>query len=94
MKAESAAQTIEDLKNTAADAVEFARDITVKAGRKLDAAYESTRRGLRQVKNSAEDTIEDARHGIKEHPLTVVTITALGGFSLGMLAGWLTGRRR
>ena len=94
MKVESAAQTIGDLKNSAIDAVELAKDITIKAGRKLDAAYDSARRGVRQIKTSAEDVAEDARHGIKEHPLTVVACTALAAFGIGMLAGWFTGRRR
>jgi ElaB/YqjD/DUF883 family membrane-anchored ribosome-binding protein len=95
MRTENVLPTIEDLKNGASEVAELARDISAKAGRKLDTAYDSARRGVRQARVAVEDAVEETRHEIKERPLTAVTIAALGAFALGMTAGWLVaGRRR
>jgi ElaB/YqjD/DUF883 family membrane-anchored ribosome-binding protein len=95
MRTENVLPTIEDLKNGASEVAELARDISAKAGRKLDAAYENTRRGVRQARVAVEDAVEDTRHEIKERPLTAMAVTALGAFAIGMTAGWfIAGRRR
>jgi ElaB/YqjD/DUF883 family membrane-anchored ribosome-binding protein len=94
MRSENVIPTIEDLKTGASEVAELAKDLSVKVGRKLDSAYENTRRSVRQAKIAAEDAVEETRHEIKEHPLTAMGLTALGAFAVGMAAGWLVGGRR
>jgi ElaB/YqjD/DUF883 family membrane-anchored ribosome-binding protein len=94
MRTENAIPTIEDLKTGASEVADLAKDLSVKMGRKIDTAYENARRNARRFKMAAEDSVEEARHGIKEHPLTAVTFTALGALAIGLAAGWLVGRRR
>jgi ElaB/YqjD/DUF883 family membrane-anchored ribosome-binding protein len=95
MRTENVLPTIEDLRTGASEVAEMAKDLSAKVGRKIDSAYDSTRRGVRQARVAVEDAVEDTRHEIKEHPLTAVTFTALGAFAIGMAAGWLVaGRRR
>lgn len=51
-------------------------------------------RRARHIKDTTEDEIEEARHRIKGRPITYVASFAAGAFALGILTGWLIGRRR
>lgn len=77
-----------------AQIVDKARDFSGKIKDGLDTATHEIRRGVLRTKAAAAVAVEDARHGIKQHPLTAVTVTACGAFAVGMLAGWLVRARR
>ena len=94
MRTETVIPTLEDLKTGASEVAEMARDISSRAGRKLDTAYNNARRSMRHFKVAAEDAVEDTRREIKDNPLTAVTLAAAGAFVIGMAAGWLASRRR
>ena len=94
MKTEGAATALENLREGATEAAEQVKNFTVRAGHTLNSAYESTRRGIRKIKTSTDDAIEEARHEITEHPLAIVAATALGAFAIGMLTGWIVQARR
>jgi ElaB/YqjD/DUF883 family membrane-anchored ribosome-binding protein len=94
MKLENVAHSAEHLHNGVAEVAEKARDFSHKLKEGLDTATHEIRRGMRRTREAAEDAVEDARHGIKSHPLTAVAVTACGAFAVGMLAGWLVRARR
>ena len=94
MKTEGAVSTFEDLKDGANQAAEHVKSFAAKAGNQISSAYESTRRGIRRIKTTADDAIEEARHEIKEHPLAIVAGAALGAFAVGVLTGWIIRSRR
>ena len=93
MKPDNVAHSEENM-NGVAQMVERARDFSDKIKEGLDTATHEIRRGVRRTKEAAADAMEDARHGIKKRPLTVVAATACGAFAVGVLAGWLVRARR
>jgi ElaB/YqjD/DUF883 family membrane-anchored ribosome-binding protein len=94
MKTETLTAPFEGLKEGAANAVERAKNLSIKVGEKLDTTYDDVARGVRKIKTSAEDTIDDTRHYIKVHPLAAVAGTALGAFAIGVLTGYIVRGRR
>jgi len=41
----------------------------------------------------AEDRLDDVRSHVKKRPLTSVATVAAGAFAVGILTGWLIGRK-
>jgi len=58
-----------------------------------DTRKDFERRG-RQIKTATQDGIDEARHRIKARPITYVAAFASGAFALGLLTGWIIGKRR
>ncbi len=94
MKTEGVSYKIDDLKENLNSTAGQLKDFAAKAGNQFASAYENTRRGMQRIKNSAEDVIADARHEIKEHPVTIVAGAALGAFAIGVVTGWIVRSRR
>jgi hypothetical protein len=93
MKTEGFARAGEQVKANVAEIAEKAKDITVKVKEQWDDTYHDIERGVRRAKLAAEDGLDDVRRGIKKSPFLVVTSVALGSFGVGLLTGWLLGRR-
>lgn len=76
----------EQLKARFDDTLDKAKEISEKT-------YRNIGRGLQRVKVAGEEAVEEARDGIKKHPLATVTAVGAGTFALGVLAGWLLSRK-
>ena len=94
MKPETLASPFDQFREGTAEVVQKAKNLSAKVGQKLDTTYNDVVRGVRKVKNSTEEAIEDTRLYIKAHPLAIVAGTALGAFALGALAGYIVRARR
>lgn len=81
------------MKENLADIAEKARDLSAKVRERLDETYNDLGRTVRRAREATEDRIEDARRTVRERPLTSVAAVAAGGFAVGLLIGWLLGRR-
>jgi ElaB/YqjD/DUF883 family membrane-anchored ribosome-binding protein len=76
------------------DIAEKARDISSKVRSRWNDTYRDLERGARRAKLAAEEGVDDARRRIKERPIATVAIVAGGAFAVGLLTGWIVGRRR
>lgn len=94
MGIEDAVHSFGGLKEGASKVVDQAKNISARVGEKLDTAYQDAVRGVRKIKRSAEDTVDEARHKIKENPLAIVSGAALAGFLLGLITGYVIRARR
>jgi ElaB/YqjD/DUF883 family membrane-anchored ribosome-binding protein len=94
MKAENLVSAGEQIRSNVAEIAEKARDLSSKVKDSLDDTYNDLGRSVRRAKAVAEDKIEDVRHRVKARPLAAVTTVAASAFVVGMLAGWLIGRKR
>jgi len=56
-------------------------------------ALQNAARGVRHLRYSAEDALEETRHSIKNRPLATVLGAASGGLVVGIALGWFLGRR-
>ena len=93
MKAENLASAGEQIRTNVAEIAEKARDLSSKVKESLDDTYNDLGRSVRRAKAVAEDKIEDVRHRVKARPLAAVTTVAAGAFVVGILTGWLIGRK-
>jgi hypothetical protein len=71
-----------------------ARDISTRVKDRWNDTYRDAERGVRRAKLAAEERVDDARRGIKAHPIATVAAVAGGAFAVGLLAGWIVGRGR
>jgi ElaB/YqjD/DUF883 family membrane-anchored ribosome-binding protein len=94
MKSETLTSPFEQFREGTAEVVQKAKNLSTKVGQKLDTTYSDVVRGVRKVKTSTEEAIEETRLYIKAHPLAVVAGAALGAFALGALAGYIVRARR
>jgi ElaB/YqjD/DUF883 family membrane-anchored ribosome-binding protein len=81
------------MKENLTDIAEKARDLSAKVRERLDETYNDLGRTVRRAKEVAEDRIDDVRSTVRNRPLTSVASVAVGGFAIGLLVGWLLGRR-
>jgi len=90
MKAENLTR---DLRDNVAEIADKARDLSSKMKDRLDETYNDLGRTVRRAKAVAEDRLDDVRSHVKKRPLTSVTAVAAGGLAVGMLIGFLLGRK-
>ena len=90
MKAENLTR---DLKDNVAEIADKARDISAKVREHLDETYHDLGRTVRRAKAAADDRLDDVRSQVKKRPLTSVATVAAGAFAVGILAGFLLGRK-
>ena len=71
------------------------KDEFVRGMRKtFDNVSDDINRNLKKARYAAGEAMDDARHGIRQNPITTIAITAVGGVFLGLVAGYFLGRRR
>jgi ElaB/YqjD/DUF883 family membrane-anchored ribosome-binding protein len=76
-----------------AEIAEKAKDLTAKVKERLDDTYHDLDRTVRRAKAATEDRLDDVRQHVKDRPLTSVAAVAAGAFAVGILTGWLLGRK-
>jgi ElaB/YqjD/DUF883 family membrane-anchored ribosome-binding protein len=90
MKAENLTR---DLRDNVAEIADRARDLSAKVKDRLDDTYKDLNRTVRRAKDATEDRLDDLRDQVKSRPLASVATVAAGAFAIGMLTGWLLGRK-
>jgi ElaB/YqjD/DUF883 family membrane-anchored ribosome-binding protein len=93
MKAENISRMGTQVRENMADIAEKARDLSTKVKERLDDTYNDLGRTVRHAKAAAEDRLDDIRSQVKARPLASVAMVAAGAFAVGILTGWLLGRR-
>lgn len=93
MKTENISRMGTQVVDNMADIAEKARDLSAKVKERLDETYNDLGRTVRRAKAAADDRIDDVRGTIKDRPLTSVATVAAGAFAVGILTGWLLGRK-
>ena len=93
MKAENISRMGTQVRENMADIAEKARDLSSMVRERLDDTYNDLGRTVRRAKAAAEDRLDDVRSQVKARPLTSVATVAAGAFAVGILTGWLLGRR-
>lgn len=76
-----------------AEIAEKAKDLTAKVKERLDDTYHDLDRTVRRAKAATENRLDDVRQQVKDRPLTSVATVAAGAFAVGILTGWLLGRK-
>ena len=76
-----------------AEIAEKAKDLSAKVKERLDDTYHDLDRTVRRAKAATEDRLDDVRQQVKSRPLTSVAAVAAGAFAVGILTGWLLGRK-
>ena len=76
-----------------AEIAEKAKDLSAKVKERLDDTYHDLDRTVRRAKAATEDRLDDVRERVKNRPLTSVATVAAGAFAVGILTGWLLGRK-
>ena len=90
MKAEKLTR---ELKDNVAEIADRARDLSAKVKDHLDDTYHDLNRTVRRAKAATEDRLDDVRAHVKDRPLASVATVAAGAFAVGILTGWLLGRK-
>jgi ElaB/YqjD/DUF883 family membrane-anchored ribosome-binding protein len=90
MKAEKLTR---DIRDNVAEIADKARDLSAKVKDRLDETYSDLERTVRRAKAATEDRLDDVRDQVKNRPLTSVATVAAGAFAVGILTGWLLGRK-
>lgn len=93
MKTENISRMGTQVVDNMADIAEKARDLSAKVKERLDETYNDLGRTVRRAKAAADDRIDDVRGTIKDRPLTSVATVAASAFAVGILTGWLLGRK-
>lgn len=76
-----------------AEIAEKAKDLSAKVKERLDDTYHDLDRTVRRARAATEDRLDDFRQQVKSRPLTSVATVAAGAFAVGILTGWLLGRK-
>lgn len=71
-----------------------ARDISSRVKERWNDTYRDVERGVRKARVAAEEGVDDARRRIKARPIATVAAVAGGAFAVGLLTGWIVGKRR
>lgn len=87
------AENLRDLKDNVAEIADKARDLSAKVKERLDDTYHDLGRSVRRAKAVADDRLDDVRSQVKKRPITSVATVAAGAFAVGILTGWLLGRK-
>jgi ElaB/YqjD/DUF883 family membrane-anchored ribosome-binding protein len=82
-----------DIRDNVAEIADRARDLSAKVKDRLDETYNDLGRTVRRAKAVTEDRLDDVRDHVKKRPLTSVATVAAGAFAVGILTGWLVGRK-
>jgi ElaB/YqjD/DUF883 family membrane-anchored ribosome-binding protein len=90
MKAENLTR---DIRDNVAEIADKARDLSSKVKDRLDETYNDLNRTVRRAKAATEDRLDDVRDHVKKRPLTSIATVAAGAFAVGILTGWLLGRK-
>jgi ElaB/YqjD/DUF883 family membrane-anchored ribosome-binding protein len=93
MNAENIARMGTQVRDNVAEIAEKAKDLSAKVKERLDETYDDLGRTVRRAKAATEDRLDDVRSQVKRRPLTSVATVAAGAFSVGILTGWLLGRK-
>jgi ElaB/YqjD/DUF883 family membrane-anchored ribosome-binding protein len=93
MNAESFSRMGTQVRDNVADFAEKAKDLSAKVKDRLDDTYHDLERGVKRARAAAEDRLDDVRSHVKRRPLASLATVAAGAFAVGILTGWLLGRR-
>jgi ElaB/YqjD/DUF883 family membrane-anchored ribosome-binding protein len=93
MNAENIGRIGTQVRDNVAEIAEKARDLSAKVKEHLDETYDDLGRSVRRAKAVAEDRLDDVRSRVKRRPITSVATVAAGAFAVGILTGWLLGRK-
>jgi ElaB/YqjD/DUF883 family membrane-anchored ribosome-binding protein len=93
MNAENLSRMGTQVRDNVAEFAEKAKDLTAKVRDRLDDTYRDLGRSVRRAKAAAEDRLDDVRSHVKRRPLASLATVAAGAFAVGILTGWLLGRR-
>jgi ElaB/YqjD/DUF883 family membrane-anchored ribosome-binding protein len=93
MNAENLTRMGTQVRDNVAEFAEKAKDLSAKVKERLDDTYHDLGRSVKRAKAATEDRLDDVRDRVKKRPLTSVATVAAGAFAVGMLTGWLLGRK-
>ncbi len=93
MNAENLSRMGAQVRDNVAEIAEKAKDLSAKVKERLDDTYHDLDRTVRRAKAATEDRLDDVREQVKNRPLTSVATVAAGAFAVGILTGWLLGRK-
>ena len=93
MNAENLSRMGAQVRDNVAEIAEKAKDLSAKVKERLDDTYHDLDRTVRRAKAATEDRLDDVRQQVKDRPLTSVAAVAAGAFAVGILTGWLLGRK-
>jgi ElaB/YqjD/DUF883 family membrane-anchored ribosome-binding protein len=93
MNAENISRMGTQVKDNVAEIAEKARDLSAKVKERLDETYNDLGRTVQRAKAVAEDRLDDVRSHVKKRPITSIATVAAGAFAVGILTGWLIGRK-
>jgi len=93
MKAENISRMGTQVRDNVAEIADKARDLSAKVKDRLEETYIDLERTMRRAKTATEDRLEDVRDRVNERPLTSVATVAAGSLAVGILIGWLLGRK-
>jgi ElaB/YqjD/DUF883 family membrane-anchored ribosome-binding protein len=93
MNAENISRMGTQVKDNVAEIAEKARDLSAKVKERLDETYDDLGRTVKRAKAVAEDRLDDVRSHVKKRPITSIATVAAGAFAVGILTGWLIGRK-
>jgi ElaB/YqjD/DUF883 family membrane-anchored ribosome-binding protein len=94
MPSEGIAYATEQIKTEIVNGVEKLKDFSGTLKENFGAAQKEIRRGVQRGKLAVEHSVDDTRRTIKNSPLASVAICAGGGLAVGVVIGWLIGRRK
>ena len=93
MNAENLSRIGTQVRDNVAEIAEKAKDLSVKVKERLDDTYHDLDRTVRRAKAATEDRLDYVRDRVKKQPLASITTVAAGAFAVGILTGWLLGRK-
>jgi ElaB/YqjD/DUF883 family membrane-anchored ribosome-binding protein len=93
MNAENLSRMGTQVRDNVAEFAEKAKDLSAKVRDRLDDTYRDLGRSVKRAKAAAEERLDDVRSHVKRRPLTSLATVAAGAFAVGILTGWLLGRR-
>ncbi|MGZ4829005.1 MAG: hypothetical protein ACXV5J_06440 [Candidatus Angelobacter sp.] len=93
MNAENLSRMGTQVRENVAEIAEKAKDLSAKVKERLDETYHDLDLTVRRAKAATENRLDDVREHVKKRPLTSVATVAASAFGVGILTGWLLGRK-